>query len=90
MTINFAFDYSGYGILVTAPFFGPAESLSSTPHPLFHLINTIGEMIRTPLRQSGKLSQRVKYSQKGSSDSKLASTFAIYPLVGSELLSAPN
>jgi hypothetical protein len=73
MKIDFAFNCSGFGILVTAPFFGPggpAESLSIVPRPLFHLMDTIGEMIRTPLRQSGKLSQRVKYSQKGISGPK--------------------
>jgi len=34
------------------------------------MMDTIGEMVRTPLRRSGMLSQIGKYPQKGSSRSK--------------------
>jgi hypothetical protein len=40
-------------------------------YPIMH---TIGEIVKTPLRWSGKLVQNVEYSEKESSESNFAST----------------
>jgi hypothetical protein len=38
------------------------------------MMHTIEEIVKTPLRLSGKLFQNVEYSEKGSPESNFAST----------------